>query len=99
MTEIGDLSALFGQQQPLTGAQKQAAEDEHQRQHREQDEMHRLMSFFAPLLCNCRRWPQRGNTRPPQEDCVIHGHVMVNPCSGQVYLPGIPPGDSGAVRK
>lgn len=94
MTEIPDLSALFGggrQPRPPSSAEQAAAEAEHQRQHAEQEEMVARLALWAPLLCDCRPWPERGNTRPPQENCVIHGHLMMNACTGWVYLPGQPP--------
>jgi hypothetical protein len=93
VTEIPDLGALFGQQpRQMTGAEKAAAEEAHQRQHREQEQMVSMMAHWAPLLCSCEVWPSwPRNTRPPQEDCMIHGHVMMNACTGHVYLPGQPP--------
>lgn len=88
MTSLADL--FGGPQPPPTPEQRAAEEAEHQRRHAEMDAGHNLMAFWAPLLCGCRMWPERGNTRPPQEDCMIHGHVGVNPCSGVLYLPGVP---------
>jgi hypothetical protein len=98
VTEIPDLSAIFGQGPPQrepTGAEKAAAEAEHKRQHREQTAQVAMLAFWAPLLCSCVKWPEHGNTRPPQEDCMIHGHMMMNACTGIVYLPGMPPPEGG----
>ena len=103
MTEIGSLppglaAMLSGQQQEPTPEQVRAAEAEHARQHREQREMVATMAFWAPLLCDCSPWPAwPRNTRPPQEDCMIHGHLMMNACTGYVYAPGqMPPDDDDA---
>lgn len=100
MTEIPDLGMLFGRggPQPQPSPEDIArAEAEHARQHREQEAMVTMMAHWAPLLCCCRAWPERGNTRPPQEDCPIHGHVMMNACTGLVYMPGqFPPKENGS---
>ena len=95
MTEIPDLGTLFGRAQPSrqpTPDELAQAEVEHQRQHVQQEQMVAMMARWAPLLCSCTVWPEwPRQTRPPQEDCMIHGHVMMNACTGLVYMPGQPP--------
>lgn len=75
-------------------AEQEHAERMHNAMHAEQDERHAQLSFFAAFLCDCRPWPVHGVTEPPQAGCVVHGQLMMNQCTGAVYLPGLPPPDS-----
>lgn len=43
----------------------------------------RRLVAWAPLMCSCPAWYDRGNRRPPQVDCVIHGQILVGH-SGEV---------------
>lgn len=88
------LSDILASAVPPSSAEQEHAEALHEAMHREQDERHALMSHFAAVLCCCRPWPERGNTDPPQAGCPVHGNLMMNQCTGAVYMPGLPPPDS-----
>lgn len=90
MTEIDDLSQLFGQQPRLTPAQ---AAHIHAVQEFEKKLLLERMSavaFLAPILCNCSMYYDRESPAPPQVTCPVHGVMMSHPYTGQPLLPGMP---------
>lgn len=90
MTEIPDLSAIFGQQRPqLTGAQRAHAEKVSRAIHDAELLAYAQVQFFGPILCGCDKRYVPGEPRPPQLNCVVHGHMQMDP-QGRILMFGLP---------
>ena len=87
MTEIPDLSAIFGQppQPRLTAAQREHAEAVRKAVRDAQLLAYAQVQFFAPVLCNCDRRYDRNAPAPPQLGCVVHG-VMQSDDDGAILM-------------
>ena len=88
MTEIPDLSAMFGPPQ-LTAEQRAHAERVHAAQHAAEMKAYWQVQFFAPILCNCTKRGDWTEPAPPQLGCVVHGHLQMNH-DGRILMFGIP---------
>jgi hypothetical protein len=80
VTEIPDLGAIFGQQQPPRPSPAQAAHAAKVRDAVREAELaaYAQVQFFAPVLCGCDRRYDREDPRPPQLGCVVHGHLQLD---------------------
>lgn len=36
--------------------------------------MRRQLWFWAPMVCQCTPWYEKGSPNPPQLHCPLHGH-------------------------
>lgn len=89
MTEIPDLSQLFGPPPQLSDEQKAATEAIHQRKHREELRAYGQVQFFGAILCNCQRRYDREDKGAPQVGCIVHGHLQFSH-DGELLMFGMP---------
>lgn len=91
MTEIPDLGMLFGQsaQPRLTPEQQAHAAAVSKAIHDAEMLAYWQVQFFAPVLCGCDKRYTPGEPRPPQLNCVVHGHMQMDE-RGRILMFGVP---------
>jgi hypothetical protein len=96
MTEVRELppelaAMLMQQQGGRPNPEFEAAQDAfHDAVRRFEREAFAQVQFFGAILCNCETSYEWGKPFPPQQHCVVHGHVMTDRETGAVLLLGIP---------
>jgi hypothetical protein len=89
VTEIPDLSAIFGRPPEISAEQEAHARRIHEATHDAQLLAWKQVQFFAPILCSCVRRYDREDPRAPQLGCIVHGHLQTDH-DGAVLMFGIP---------
>lgn len=90
MTEIPDLSALFGHgpQMELNPEAEKAAKALHDLMRAETFKAFGQVSFFAAVLCDCRPRYDRYDATAPAAGCVVHGHMQMDLDTGAIMIYG-----------